>query len=319
MPVIELENVSRAFTVTPPGRVPAPYQAGGAGGRRPVLQRRRRARSSGTSARTAPASPPRSRCSPASSSRPAARSGSPAWTRPGNRLKLAKRIGVVFGQRTTLWWDLPLKDSFAVLQKMYGVPRAPPSREPGDVRRTARPRRPARRTGPAAVARPADARRHRGGAAARPGDRLPGRADDRPRRGQQSATAGVPGPGQRASAGPRSSSPPTTWTTSKRSAPGSWSSTTATRSTTAPSPASEPASPPRRTLIVDLATSLPPIEIPGTTVTKTEGPRQHLTFPPTTSAAPLVAQIAARYPLVDLSIADPTIESIIARLYAKTP
>ena len=41
-----------------------------------------------------------------------------------NRLKLAKRIGVVFGQRTTLWWDLPLKDSFAVLQKMYGVPRA---------------------------------------------------------------------------------------------------------------------------------------------------------------------------------------------------
>ena len=41
-----------------------------------------------------------------------------------NRLKLAKRIGVVFGQRTTLWWDLPLKDSFAVLQKMYDVPRA---------------------------------------------------------------------------------------------------------------------------------------------------------------------------------------------------
>ena len=73
-----------------------------------------------------------------------------------------------------------------------------------------------------------------------------------------------------------------------------------------------------RTLIVDLATSLPPIEIPGTTVTKTEGPRQHLTFPPTTSAAPLVAQIAASYPLVDLSIADPTIESIIARLYASS-
>jgi len=41
-----------------------------------------------------------------------------------HRLKLAKRIGVVFGQRTTLWWDLPLKESFAVLQKMYAVPRA---------------------------------------------------------------------------------------------------------------------------------------------------------------------------------------------------
>ncbi|MDX2969963.1 ABC transporter ATP-binding protein, partial [Kribbella solani] len=41
-----------------------------------------------------------------------------------HRLKLAKRMGVVFGQRTTLWWDLPLRDSFAVLQKMYEVPLA---------------------------------------------------------------------------------------------------------------------------------------------------------------------------------------------------
>jgi ABC-2 type transport system ATP-binding protein len=43
-----------------------------------------------------------------------------------------------------------------------------------------------------------------------------------------------------------------------------------------------------------------------------------LTFPATTSAAPLVSKIAAGYPLVDLSISDPTIESIIARLYATT-
>ena len=28
---------------------------------------------------------------------------------------LARRIGVVFGQRTTLWWDLPLRDSFELL------------------------------------------------------------------------------------------------------------------------------------------------------------------------------------------------------------
>ena len=35
------------------------------------------------------------------------------------RTELARRIGVVFGQRTTLWWDLPLRDSFAVLQKIY--------------------------------------------------------------------------------------------------------------------------------------------------------------------------------------------------------
>src|SRR5436190_17116847 len=37
------------------------------------------------------------------------------------RTELAKRIGVVFGQRTTLWWDLPLRDSFELLQKIYRV------------------------------------------------------------------------------------------------------------------------------------------------------------------------------------------------------
>src|SRR5918999_2976147 len=35
------------------------------------------------------------------------------------RVKLARRIGVVLGQRTTLWWDLPLRDSFSLLQKIY--------------------------------------------------------------------------------------------------------------------------------------------------------------------------------------------------------
>jgi ABC-2 type transport system ATP-binding protein len=31
-------------------------------------------------------------------------------------------IGVVFGQRTTLWWDLPLNDSFDLLQVIYEIP-----------------------------------------------------------------------------------------------------------------------------------------------------------------------------------------------------
>ena len=30
-------------------------------------------------------------------------------------------IGVVFGQRSQLWWDVPVGDSFQVLQRMYGV------------------------------------------------------------------------------------------------------------------------------------------------------------------------------------------------------
>jgi ABC-2 type transport system ATP-binding protein len=38
------------------------------------------------------------------------------------RLQLARRIGVVFGQRSQLWWDLPLGDSFALLRHIYGVP-----------------------------------------------------------------------------------------------------------------------------------------------------------------------------------------------------
>jgi ABC-2 type transport system ATP-binding protein len=40
-----------------------------------------------------------------------------------NRRALAGRIGVVFGQRTQLWWDLPLIDSLELLQYLYDVPR----------------------------------------------------------------------------------------------------------------------------------------------------------------------------------------------------
>ncbi|MFD0886951.1 ATP-binding cassette domain-containing protein [Streptosporangium algeriense] len=39
------------------------------------------------------------------------------------RTALARRIGVVFGQRTTLWWDLPLRDSFELIRHLYKVDR----------------------------------------------------------------------------------------------------------------------------------------------------------------------------------------------------
>lgn len=39
------------------------------------------------------------------------------------RTALARRIGVVFGQRTTLWWDLPLRDSFTLVRHLYKVDR----------------------------------------------------------------------------------------------------------------------------------------------------------------------------------------------------
>jgi ABC-2 type transport system ATP-binding protein len=38
------------------------------------------------------------------------------------RTALARRIGVVFGQRRQLWWDLPLRDSFDILRHVYRVP-----------------------------------------------------------------------------------------------------------------------------------------------------------------------------------------------------
>src|SRR5258708_21492405 len=37
------------------------------------------------------------------------------------RRELAARIGVVFGQRSQLWWDLPLIDSLRLLRHLYRV------------------------------------------------------------------------------------------------------------------------------------------------------------------------------------------------------
>lgn len=40
------------------------------------------------------------------------------------RKALARRIGVVFGQRSALWWDLPLAESFPILAAMHRLPAA---------------------------------------------------------------------------------------------------------------------------------------------------------------------------------------------------
>ena len=40
------------------------------------------------------------------------------------RTMLARRIGVVFGQRTTLWWDLPLRASLELVRRLYRVEAA---------------------------------------------------------------------------------------------------------------------------------------------------------------------------------------------------
>lgn len=38
-----------------------------------------------------------------------------------NRIEHVKNIGVVFGQRTQLWWDVPVLDSFELLKEIYRI------------------------------------------------------------------------------------------------------------------------------------------------------------------------------------------------------
>ena len=72
-----------------------------------------------------------------------------------------------------------------------------------------------------------------------------------------------------------------------------------------------------RTLVVDLVDEAPAIDVPGATVSKVEGPRQWLSFPAGTSAAPLVAAVAASYDVADLSIQEPDIEAVIRQIYSR--
>jgi ABC-2 type transport system ATP-binding protein len=40
-----------------------------------------------------------------------------------DRIQHVRRIGVVFGQRTQLWWDLPVIESFELLRDIYRIPQ----------------------------------------------------------------------------------------------------------------------------------------------------------------------------------------------------
>lgn len=39
-----------------------------------------------------------------------------------NRIENNKNIGAIFGQKTQLWWDLPVIESFRLIKKMYKIP-----------------------------------------------------------------------------------------------------------------------------------------------------------------------------------------------------
>jgi ABC-2 type transport system ATP-binding protein len=72
-----------------------------------------------------------------------------------------------------------------------------------------------------------------------------------------------------------------------------------------------------RTLVVDLDRPNGPLEVAGAEVVRIEGPRQWLRFHrDRTTAAELIAGIARTTPVVDLTVEEPLIEDVIARLYA---
>ena len=74
-----------------------------------------------------------------------------------------------------------------------------------------------------------------------------------------------------------------------------------------------------RTLVVDLEEELPastPMQIPGAEMIRNEGPRYWLRFDRNVaSAARLIATIAERHPLRDLTIEEPEIEMIVSDIY----
>jgi ABC-2 type transport system ATP-binding protein len=70
-------------------------------------------------------------------------------------------------------------------------------------------------------------------------------------------------------------------------------------------------------LVVDLEAPAPPLEIDGAEVVRVEGPRQWLRFRrDDVTASELVARVARTARLVDLTVEEPDIEHVVARIYA---
>ncbi len=71
-----------------------------------------------------------------------------------------------------------------------------------------------------------------------------------------------------------------------------------------------------RTLVVDLERPAEPLALRTGTVTRTDGPRQWVRFDRSISAAEVIAEVAGRAPIRDLTIEEPDIEDLIHHVYA---
>ncbi|WP_330330647.1 ATP-binding cassette domain-containing protein [Streptomyces sp. NBC_00536] len=234
------------------------------------------------------------------------------------RTRLAHRIGVVFGQRTTLWWDLPLKDSYGLMRRMY---RIPPDRFRRNLERCVE-QLDLGELLDVPVRQLSLGQRMRGDIAAA----LLHDPDvlylDEPTIGLDVVSKAKVRGFLRELNGQLG----TTVLLTTHDLQDieqlcervmvidhgrlMYDGALAGLHTAGPSGQSE------RTLVVDLERDLPPITVAGARVVKVEGPRQWLAFPAEASAAPLVAAVAAEYPLLDLSVREPDIEDVIARMYA---
>ena len=232
------------------------------------------------------------------------------------RTDLARRIGVVFGQRTTLWWDLPLRDSFELLRKIY---RVPPERfvhnlaeyvellDLGDLLDTP-------------VRQLSLGQRMRGDIAAALLHDPEILYLDEPTIGLDVISKGRLREFLRTLNRERGTTLLLT-THDLQDIEALCDRVIVIDHGTAvfDGPLSElqRGDGSSRTLVVDLVDEAPAIEVAGAVTRKVEGPRQWLSFPAHASAAPIVAAVAASYDLADLSIHEPDIEDVILDLYSR--
>src|SRR5690349_13850280 len=233
-----------------------------------------------------------------------------------DRVELARRIGVVFGQRSTLWWDLPLRDSFDLLQKMY---RIAPARYRDNLDRFvdlldlgAQLDTPVRQL--------SLGQRMRGDITAALLHDPEVIYLDEPTIGLDVVSKGRLREFLRALNRERGTTLLLTTHDLQDIEALCDRVVVIDHGTTVydgPLAGLHQQGGSTRTLVVDLVDEAPPIEVPGATVRRVEGPRQWLSFPADASAAPVVAAVVAAHEVADLSVQEPDIEDVIRELYAR--
>ena len=233
------------------------------------------------------------------------------------RTDLARRIGVVFGQRTTLWWDLPLRDSFGLLQKIYRVPDDRFRRNLDEFLELLD-------LGPlldTPVRQLSLGQRMRGDIAAALLHDPEILYLDEPTIGLDVISKGRLREFLRTLNAERGTTLLLT-THDLQDIEALCRRVIVIDHGTAifdgPLTDLHRQGGSTRTLVVDLVDAGPAIEVPGAVAWKVEGPRQWLSFPADASAAPIVAAVAAAYDVADLSIQEPAIEDVIRDLYSAT-